>query len=71
MVGQQACHNFYRNLLPSGKDELAREAPTEGSNTHTPTPDVSHAPIPAPVSTLPFSNELFKRFIKAYLEIQT
>ena len=60
-------------------------APTEGSNTSTPAPAVSRVPIPAPTdvsvaapspalaltATAPFSdNELFKQFMKAYLEAE-
>ena len=37
-----------RNPPPTGKDEPAGPAPTEGSDTYTPAPAVSRAPTPAP-----------------------
>ena len=41
-----------RNPPPIGKDEPAGLAPTEGSDTYTPAPAVSHALTPAPASAL-------------------
>ena len=63
---------FVGTLPPAGEDELAGVVPTEGSGTPTLTPVVSCAPTPAPATApaaAPSSNtELFKQFIKAYLE---
>ena len=74
MAGPCACRSPCRNPLPAGEDELAGAAPTEGSGTPTPTPVVSRAPTPAPATApaaAPSSdNELFKQFMKAYLEAQ-
>ena len=74
MTGPRARRSPRQNPLPTGKDELAGAAPTEGSGTPTPTPVVSRAPTPAPATApavAPFSdNELFKQFIKAHLEVQ-
>ena len=63
-----------RNAPPAGEDELAGAVLTEGSGTPTPTPVVSRAPTPAPTTApaaAPSSdNELFKQFMKVYLEVQ-
>ena len=67
MAGPRTRRSPRRNPPPGGEDELAGGppgAPTEGSNTPTHSPAVSRAPTPAPPST----DELFKRFMKAYLE---
>ena len=67
MAGPRTRRSPRRNPPPGGEDELAGGppgAPTEGSHTPTHFPAVSWAPTPAP----PFNDELFKRFIKAYLE---
>ena len=60
-------------------------APTKGSNTSIPAPVVSRVPIPTPpdalvaapspapalaATALSSDNELFKQFMKAYLEAQ-
>ena len=70
-----ACGSLYQNPLPTGKNEPAGAAPTEGNGTPTLTLAVSQAPTPAPVVTLAVvpnsNNELFKQFMKAYLEAQT
>ena len=62
--------NFCWNPSLAGKDELASAIPTKGSSIPTPTLAVSHAPTPALDIALSFNNELFKQFIKAYLETQ-
>ena len=69
-VGRSPCQNF----CPTGEDELAGAALTEGSGTCTPTPVVSHAPTPAlataPTVASSLDNELLKQFMKAYLKAQ-
>ena len=74
MAGPCACHSPRRNPSPTGNDELAGAALTEGSSTPTPTPVVSRAPTPAsataPAAALSSDNKLFKQFMKAYLEAQ-
>ena len=75
MAGPGTGHSPRRNPPPTGEDELAG-ASTNGSGTPapTPTPAVSRAPTraPAPAASAPaFTNELFKQFIKTYLEAQT
>ena len=56
-----ACRSPRQNPPPTSKDEPAGAAPTEGSGTPTPT-----------LAVVPnLDNELFKQFIKAYLEAQT
>ena len=75
MAGPRTCRSPRRNLLPTGKDELAG-ASTNGSGTPvpTPTPAISRAPTPAPAPTASapaFTDELFKQFMKTYLEAQT
>ena len=74
MAGPRARRSPRRNPRPAGEDELAGAAPTEGSGTPTPTPVVSRAPTPAPATApaaAPSSDtELFKQFMKAYLEAQ-
>ena len=67
MAEPRTRRSSHRNPPLGGEDELARGppgAPTEDSNTPTHFPAVSRAPTPAP----PSINELFKRFMKAYLE---
>ena len=67
MAWPRSCYSPCRNPPPDGEDELARSlpgAPTEGSHTPTHSPAVSWTPTPA----LPSTNELFKQFMKAYLE---
>ena len=67
MAGSCTCHSPRHKPTPGSEDKLARgpaRAPTKGNNTLTHSPAISWAPTPAPPST----NELFKRFIKAYLE---
>ena len=63
----------YRNPLQGGEDEPIKgppRAPTKDSNTPTPSPTVSRTPTPvlAPAPAPPSTNELFKQFMKAYLE---
>ena len=74
MAGPRVCRSPRRNPPLTGEDELAGAAPTEGSGTPIPTPVLSHAPTPAPATAsavAPSSdNELFKQFMKAYLEAQ-
>ena len=62
------------NPRPAGEDELAGAALTKGNGTPTPTFVVSRAPTSA-LATAPtvvpsLDNELFKQFMKAYLEAQ-
>ena len=65
MAGPCSCRSPRRNPPPDGEDEGGPPgAPTEGSHTPTHSPAVSRAPTPAP----PSNDELFKRFMKAYLE---
>ena len=61
MVRPCARRSPRQNPPPTSKDESAGAAPTEGSGTPTPTPAI----VPNP------DNELFKQFMKAYLEAQT
>ena len=74
MPGPRACRSPRRNSPPAGEDELTGAAPTEGSGISTLTPVVFRALTPAPTTApavIPSSdNELFKQFIKAYLEAQ-
>ena len=74
MAGPRACRSLRRNSSPTGKDELAGAAPTEGGGTPTPTLVESRAPTLAPVTApaiAPSSdNKLFKQFMKVYLEAQ-
>ena len=89
MARPLACLSPCQNPLPIGKDELAGAAPglapTEGSDTSTPAPALSHVPTLAPpvapvvvssptpalaVTALSLDNELFKQFIKTYLKAQ-
>ena len=44
-----------RNPPPTGEDEPAGPAPTEGSDTYTPAPAVSRAPTPAPAPASPLA----------------
>ena len=72
MAGPRARQSPCRNLRPVGENELAGVAPTEGSGTPIPTLVMSRALTPAlaTASTVAPSldNELFKQFIKTYLE---
>ena len=74
MVKPLAHYSPHRNPPPAGKDELAGTVATEGSGTPTPTLVVSRAPTPAPATAsaaaLSLDTELFKQFMKAYLEAQ-
>ena len=74
MAGPHACRSPYYNYHPTDEDEPTGAAPIEGSGNSTPTLIVSHAPNPAPATALAISpsldNELFKQFMKAYLEAQ-
>lgn len=71
MTGSQTPCSFCCNFSFGGKEKLARKALTKDSNTYTPIPAVLCTPISAPVLVLPFTNELLKQFLKAYLEAQT
>lgn len=71
MADPQTAYSFCHNPPLSGKDELVGIASIKSSNTHTFTPTVSYALIPIPVIALHSTNELFKWFIKVYLEAQT
>ena len=65
MARPRTCCSPRRNSPPGGEDEGdPPEAPTKGSHTPTHSPAVSWAPTPA----LPSNDELFKQFMKAYLE---
>ena len=46
MAGSRARRSPRRNLPPTGADEVAGAAPTEGSDTPTQAPAVARAPIP-------------------------
>ena len=74
MARPRACRSPCQNLHPAGEDELAGAASTEGSGTPTPALVMSRASTPAPTTApavAPSSdNELFKQFMKAYLEAQ-
>ena len=74
MAGPRACCSPRRNLSLTSKDELAGAAPTEGSGTPISTPVVFRAPTlalaTAPAVAPSLDNELFKQFMKAYLETQ-
>ena len=74
MTGPCACHSRWQNPLPTGKDEFAGATSTEDSGTLTPTPVVFYAatcvPLTAPATAVSLDNELFKQFMKAYLEVQ-
>ena len=74
MAGPRACRSPCRNFPLVGEDELASATPTEGSGTPTPTFVVLRAPTLAPATALAAAassdNELFKQFMKAYLEAQ-
>ena len=74
MAGPCTCRSPCHNSRPVGKDELAGVAPTEGIGTPTPTPVVLPAPTLTPATTpavaLSSDNELFKQFMKAYLQAQ-
>ena len=68
MARSHAPYSLCRKFPPTGEDELANAAPTEGNSTPTPTPAVSCAPTPASAIAPSSDNKLFKQFIKAYLE---
>ena len=74
MAGPRACRSPRRNPSPAGEDKLAGTAPTKGNGTPTPTLVVSRAPTPAlattPAASLSLDRELFKQFMRAYLEAQ-
>ena len=73
MAGPRTHRSPCRNPRPAGEDELAGTALTEGSGTSTLTPVMSCAPTLSPATALAVAlssdNELFKQFIKAYLEV--
>ena len=52
MARLPARHSPRQNSPLIGKDEPVGPAPTEGSDTYTPAPTVSRAPIPAPPAAL-------------------
>ena len=67
MAEPRTCRSSCHNPPLGNEDELAEGplgASTKGSNTLTFFPAISQTPTPALLST----NELFKRFMKAYLE---
>ena len=67
MAGPRTRRSPCHNPPPGDKDKLVGGppgAPIKSSNTHTHSPVVSRALTPTPPST----NELFKQFMKAYLE---
>ena len=73
MAEPRTCRSLCRNPLSSDENKLVRDPPralTEGNNTLTPSPSVFWAPIlaPTPALTPLFTDELFKQFIKTYLE---
>ena len=73
MAGPRTCHSPPCNPSQGGEDEPAKgppRAPTEGNNTSTLFLAISRTPtlVPAPTPALPSTNELFKQFIKTYLE---
>ena len=74
MARPRACCSLCENLHPIDEDELASVAPTKGSCTPTPTPDVSHGPTSALATAFAIApssdNKLLKQFIKASLEAQ-
>ena len=77
MAGPCACRSPHWNPLSAGKDKLAgaaQRAPINGSKISTHTPAISFVPNTtvaiAPIASLSSDNELFKQFIKAYLEPQ-
>ena len=75
MARPYACRSPCQNPFPTGGNKLARAAPNEGSGTPTFTLTVSQAPTPAlvvtPIVISNPDNELFKQFMKVYLEAQT
>ena len=70
MASPQVCRSLCHNFSSSGKDELARGASTKDNNIYTLTPTALHALNSALALALPSTNELFKQFIKTYLEKQ-
>ena len=74
MARPVACCNPCQKPPSASEDELADVDPTEGNGTPTPTPVVSHAPTPAPATATgaapSLDTEVFKQFMKAYLEAQ-
>ena len=82
MAGPHTCQSIYCNVLPIGKDELAGsalKASTNGNGTSILTftifcvsiPALLFAPTLAFALAPPFNSELFKQFMKAYLEAET
>lgn len=59
------------NLPFDGKDKLIREALTEGSDTYIPKSALLHILTPTLAFAPSSTDELFKQFIKTYLEAQT
>ena len=74
MAGPRTCRSLCQNPSPTGKDELAGVALTEGSGTPILTPVMFYALTSAlatdPAVAPSLDNKLFKQFIKAYLEAQ-
>ena len=70
-----ACYSSCQNCFLTDENEPAKATSTEGSVTLIPIPAISQALTPAPVVTLGVvsnpNNELFKQFMKAYLEART
>ena len=74
MAVPHACRSLCRNFFFTGKDKLAGVASIEGGGTPISILIVSHA-LTFALATTPtiapsLDNELFKQFIKAYLEAQ-
>ena len=69
-----ACPSPRRNPFSANEDERAGAVPAEGNGTPTSTPVMSLARTPGPATgtatALSSDTELFKQFMKAYLEVQ-
>ena len=73
MAGPRTCRSPCHNSPQGGEDESVEDpprAPTKGSNTLTLFLAISQTPtlVPAPALAPPSTDELFKQFMKAYLE---
>ena len=72
MAGSCACRIPRWNIFPSSKNKLASSAPTKSKGTYTPSFAMLCALTPAPAIALAVAlysdNQLFKHFMKAYLE---
>ena len=67
------CSSPCQNPFPAGENELAGVVLTEGSGTPTPTPVVllapTYAPATDPAAAPSLDTQLFKQFMRAYLEV--